>query len=192
MELILKYNKLLKTSPVLTRSTTAFFISFTGDCLCQYLESRMEGKKFSEYFTFKRSFNLAIFGFGVVTPTLHFWYQFLARRFPGTSFKPVAIKFCLDRFLLPPPLVMGFFVSQTLMNGGSWKDVEDRVEKNYFKALKMNLLVWPAAMIVNFKFVPLDFQVLYSNVIGFFWSIYLSYAIHKHKLKDLEFLHQTD
>ena len=89
-------------------------------------------------------------------------------------------------------MVMSFFVSQTLMNGGTWNDVKTRLEKHYINTLKMNLLVWPAAMLFNFKFIPLEFQVLYSNIIGFFWGMYLSYTIHKHKLKDLEFLHQTD
>jgi hypothetical protein len=43
-------------------------------------------------------------------------------------------------------------------------------------------MVWPAAMLINFRFVPLHFQVLYSNFIGFNWTIYLSWAIHKHKI----------
>ncbi|OMJ78960.1 hypothetical protein SteCoe_21134 [Stentor coeruleus] len=192
MDLIKKYNGLLKKRPVLTRSITAFWISLTGDFACQYLESKLDNTKFSEIFTLKRSLNLAIFGFAVVTPGMHFWYQYLARTFPGTGFRAVSMKFILDRVLIPPPLVMGFFVSQTLMNGGSWEDVKSRVQKNYLNALQMNLLVWPAAMIINFKYVPLDFQVLFSNVVGFFWSMYLSYAIHKHKIKELEFLHQTD
>ena len=192
MELVRGYNRLLKTNPLLTRSTTAFFIAFNGDIFCQYLESKLDGKNFWDILNLRRSINLGIFGFGIVTPALHYWYKYLAVTFPGTSFRPVAIKFILDRTVIPPPLVMGFFVSQTLMNGGTWEDVKMRVNNNYINALKMNLVVWPAAMLVNFRFVPLEFQVLYANVIGFFWNIYLSFVIHKNKLKSMEFMHQPD
>jgi protein Mpv17 len=68
------------------------------------------------------------------------------------------------------------------MNGGSLKDVEARVEGHYINTLKMNLVVWPAAMLVNFKYIPLQYQVLYANLVGFIWTIYLSWAIHKHKI----------
>ena len=60
--------------------------------------------------------------------------------------------------------------------------VKARVEGHYINTLKMNLLVWPAAMLVNFKYIPLQYQVLYANLVGFVWTIYLSWAIHKHKI----------
>lgn len=192
MHFIKNYTTLLKTKPILTRSLSAFTISLTGDFICQYIESKIDKMNFTETFNLKRSLNLAIFSSTFVTPAMHFWYQYLARTFPGTSFKVVLKKFVFDRLIFPPPLVLSFFVSQTLMNGGSWEDVKIRVRKNYINVMKMNLLIWPAAIFVNFRFVPLDFQVLYSNIVGFFWSIYLSYEIHKHKIKDLEFLHQSD
>lgn len=34
-------------------------------------------------------------------------------------------------------------------------------------------------MAVNFRFVPTKYQVLYSNGVGFFWNIYLSFQSFK-------------
>ena len=41
--------------------------------------------------------------------------------------------------------------------------------------------VWPAAMLVNFRFVPVDFQVLYINCVVLGWSAYLSWKVNKEK-----------
>jgi hypothetical protein len=39
---------------------------------------------------------------------------------------------------------------------------------------QMNWCVWPAANLVNFYAVPDRFRVLYTNVVGALWSVYLS------------------
>ena len=182
MEMIRKYQVLLNTRPVLTRALTGFGISFLSDFLSQYIECKIEGFDFMQRYGLMRSMNLAVYNCVVISPTFYYWYRFLAFRYPGSAWRPFLKKLLLDRLLIPPPLILGFFVSQTLMNGGSLKDVEARVEGHYINTLKMNLVVWPAAMLVNFKYIPLQYQVLYANLVGFIWTIYLSWAIHKHKI----------
>lgn len=34
--------------------------------------------------------------------------------------------------------------------------------------------IWPFASFINLNFVPQQYRVLFSNMIGFFWSIVLS------------------
>ena len=34
-------------------------------------------------------------------------------------------------------------------------------------------------MFINFKFIPPHLNVLFSNSLGFFWNIYLSYASYR-------------
>lgn len=36
--------------------------------------------------------------------------------------------------------------------------------------------LWIPAQIINFRFVPTKFQVLYSNFIALIWNVYLSYS----------------
>jgi hypothetical protein len=39
-----------------------------------------------------------------------------------------------------------------------------------------NWCVWIPAQMINFGFVPLQFQVLFNNALGLFWNAYLSYS----------------
>jgi len=39
--------------------------------------------------------------------------------------------------------------------------------------------VWPAAQIINFFVLPMNYRVLMANGVGFFWVIYLTYISHK-------------
>ena len=54
-----------------------------------------------------------------------------------------------------------------------------------------NYTVWPLLQIINFKFVPLQYQVLYLSCGLFFWNIYLSHMANRkekvnEKVKEME------
>jgi len=40
----------------------------------------------------------------------------------------------------------------------------------------VNWKLWPAANFVNFKFVPVQLQVLFANFVALIWNTYLSWA----------------
>ena len=40
--------------------------------------------------------------------------------------------------------------------------------------------------VLNFKYVPLEFQVLFLNTVGFFWMIYLSWAMNRKTKHEVE------
>ena len=166
MYLVEKYTGLLRSYPIFTRSWTSFVLSFSADITSQYIESSYDKLSFLSNLNFKRSFNLALYTSSFTTPMIYLWFQFLAKKFPGTGFRPIAIKFALDRVLMPAPFLLLLFTSQTYMNGGNYTDLKNRLEKNYVDALKLNFLVWPVASLVNFRFIPLHYQVLYMNVLG--------------------------
>ena len=39
----------------------------------------------------------------------------------------------------------------------------------------MSWRVWPLAQYLNFNFVPAQYRVLFGNLVGFFWGIYMSW-----------------
>jgi protein Mpv17 len=42
-----------------------------------------------------------------------------------------------------------------------------------------NWKIWPAANALSFAVVPLQYRVLFSNMVALVWNIYLSGAIRK-------------
>lgn len=42
-------------------------------------------------------------------------------------------------------------------------------------------MIWPIATSVNLWLVPLQYQVLFANVVGLFWNVILSYIAYDEK-----------
>jgi FtsH-binding integral membrane protein len=53
--------------------------------------------------------------------------------------------------------------------------IVQRLAASMPSVLVANWGLWIPAQIVNFRFVPGKFQVLYSNVVALLWNVYLSY-----------------
>ena len=49
-----------------------------------------------------------------------------------------------------------------------------KVGADLWPTLVANWKLWPAANFLNFKFVPLDYRVLFTNIVAIIWNIYLS------------------
>lgn len=58
-----------------------------------------------------------------------------------------------------------FFTFMTIAEGGGRKAVARKFQDIYLPALKANFMIWPAVQILNFRVIPLQFQIVsYGNV----------------------------
>ena len=48
------------------------------------------------------------------------------------------------------------------------------VKKLYVTALIGNWKIWTVPQLVNLSVIPVEFRVLFANLVAFFWNIYLS------------------
>jgi hypothetical protein len=48
----------------------------------------------------------------------------------------------------------------------------------WWSAVQTNWYLWIPAQLINFGLVPMQFRVLFSNVVALFWNTYLSWATH--------------
>ena len=44
----------------------------------------------------------------------------------------------------------------------------------YFSVLLANYKVWTVPQLINLTLVPVQYQVLFANLVAFFWNIYLA------------------
>ena len=105
---------------------------------------------------------------------LHQWYGLVFRLFPGTSYLSLAKRVGADQFGFAPIFVASFISSNLVLLGKS-DLVVSKLKEDWFHTVKANNAVWIPAMIINFGFVPGQYQVLFSNVVGLFWNCYLSF-----------------
>lgn len=111
-------------------------------------------------------------------PFDHYWYTLLDKRLPGRHAAVIAKKLSLDLFVYGPIGVAAFFLLLCMLEGKSWKEAVAETKQKFAATYELDLLLWPAAQIINFRYVPASLRVIFQNVIDLVWSMILSYLKH--------------
>lgn len=104
---------------------------------------------------------------------LHGWFSMLTRIAP-TPLRRVLI----DQLSFGPLAHVAFFTYMPLAKGGSLDDVKAELKAKFLPALCANWMVWPLVQAVNFTYMPLRYRVLFVNIVGCFYSVFLSTLAH--------------
>lgn len=174
--LLQQYLLLLKKYPILTKSVTSGILSALGNLLSQALESRK--KKTDE--SFKKDIDIlgparfAVYGLCFTGPLSHFFYQLLELLFPATVPYCMLKRLLLDRLVFAPAFLLLFFFVMNVLEGKTMSTFQGKVRAGYWPALKMNWKVWTPFQFININFVPVEFRVLFANLVAFFWYAYLA------------------
>ncbi len=54
-----------------------------------------------------------------------------------------------------------FFTFMTVAEGGGRRALTRKFQDVYLPSLKANYMIWPAVQILNFRVIPLQFQIVY-------------------------------
>lgn len=98
-----------------------------------------------------------------MAPVQHKWFAFLSRTFPLTksSGTTSALKrVAFDQLLFAPVGLGIFFTFMTVAEGGGRRAITKKFQEVYVPALKANYLIWPAVQMLNFRVIPLQFQIV--------------------------------
>lgn len=127
-------------------------------------------------FDFERLTRFMAYGF-MMAPVQHKWFSFLEHTFPigggkatGNALRRVAF----DQLIFAPCGLACFFTFMTVAEGGGKRAVMRKFQDVYMPALKANYMVWPLVQIINFRVVPIQFQIPFVSTIGIAWTAYLS------------------
>lgn len=127
-------------------------------------------------FDFERLTRFMSYGF-LMAPIQHKWFGFLTRTFPITktsAMVPALKRMALDQLMFAPVGLACFFSFMTVAEGGGRRAVARKFQDIYVPSLKANYIVWPAVQIVNFRAMPVQFQIPFVSTIGIAWTAYLS------------------
>lgn len=84
-------------------------------------------------------------------------------------------KVFIDQFVFAPFFlaallsVIGYSQHQDIVK------VKSKLKNEYVDILTSNYAVWPWVQLVNFRFVPLNYQVLLTQSVAVLWNIYFSW-----------------
>lgn len=62
-----------------------------------------------------------------------------------------------------------------LLQGNRPNDVRKKLEREFPDILVANYKLWPAVQLVNFAFVPLNYQVVLVQIVAVLWNTYISF-----------------
>ncbi|CZT24574.1 probable peroxisomal membrane protein MPV17 and related proteins [Ramularia collo-cygni] len=127
-------------------------------------------------FDFERLIRFMAYGF-MMAPVQHKWFGMLHRLFPIENGKGTANalrRVALDQFIFAPIGLAVFFTFMTVAEGGGRRAVVRKFQDVYLPSLKANFIVWPLVQVLNFRVMPIQFQIPFVSTIGIFWTAYLS------------------
>lgn len=176
-----------------------------GDLVTQQIEhsnslskrQKVGGKEISKQddhsfeIDYQRLKGVAVTGFGFLAPLALAWYPFL-HRFMARNFsqwaegsaKYVATKVALENVLLPAPVCLGYFVIPAAVEGGhQWESLWHKLHADFVPSVATDTIFWCVISPVNYKYVALKYQPLFSCVVDGLEAAGLSYLTHQDDFK---------
>lgn len=113
-------------------------------------------------FDFERLTRFMAYGFAMA-PLQFKWFGFLSRAFPITktaSLGPAMKRMAFDQLVFAPFGIACFFTVMTVAEGGGRRAVSQKLRDMYIPTLKANFMIWPAVQMINFRLMPVQFQLV--------------------------------
>ncbi|CDW84001.1 peroxisomal membrane protein 2 [Stylonychia lemnae] len=181
MNLLQRYNYALNKRPFLTKMATSGTLGAVGDLLCQYLEKKYQISQTNEW-NVKRTFNFAAMGAFFSAPILHFHFtKLLPFIAPKKSSMALSKKLIVDQLIVSPIFMAGWFTTINLLDGNGLNRSYEDLKIKFIPTMTAHWKVWPAVNFVNFLFIPIQYQVLFANMVSLFFNSYLSYMHNSYK-----------
>ncbi|CAG9783060.1 unnamed protein product [Diatraea saccharalis] len=172
------YQQLLNRRPYLMQAVQTGTLMAAGDIICQSL---IEKKKL-RHLDVKRTIGFSSIGFFVGGPALRVWYGLLNKHI-GSTGKSVALKkVFVDQVLFAPAFLYLILIAVGTLQGKSFDTIKADLKANYTDVLITNYYIWPWVQLINFYYVPLQYQVLVVQSVALFWNTYLSWKTNRKRL----------
>ena len=117
-----------------------------------------------------------------MAPVLGVWYHQLNIMIPGANTAGALGRLFLDQALFAPCFVT-LFLSSLLCLNGTPELIIPKLKQDLFNTVTANWALWLPGQFINFRYIPPQFNLLFSNMIALVWSTYLSWAGSR-KVKD--------
>ncbi|XP_044733915.1 peroxisomal membrane protein 2-like [Chrysoperla carnea] len=166
-DLLGSYLMQLYSNPIRTKSITSCVIATSGNLVAQYIS----GTKFINQDSLI-AYGLYGLFFGGTIP--HYFYMYIERLVPKTVTGAVFIKILIERLLYSPLNSAFSLYMLARLEGKSHNEAIRQLKILYLPILQASWKYLTIIHILNFSVVPPMFRVLITNLVGFFWVIYLA------------------
>lgn len=175
------YSNQLDTRPLLTKAVTGGIISGSGDFLCQVVVRRKRAGEAGwtdlSWWDKARTARFTFLGAVLVAPCMHYWYNYLASAVPGKSFLAVTKRVFYDEFIFTPIYTPIWLLSLYVLEGErDYAVLRKRLVESYPSIIVANWCLWVPVQWVNFRYLPVKYQLLFTNIVDLVWYAFLSFS----------------
>lgn len=182
-----KYNALLEKNPLVTKIATSGILGGLGDIVSQKISNKDAALDLRRLimFTIAAAFYFA--------PVIGAWFSLLnSLSVPGSAGAKAVVMIAVDQTLGAVGVIGTYFFFYELIDhiipGGSaceqgqnpiiniWNKGSNSFVNVLPAVLVANWNLWPVVNFLNFRYVAPNYQLLVSNLVSFFWNIYLAGA----------------
>ena len=186
------YGRQIKGRPIITKSITGAVITAVGDLSCQaiercnyiyiYIYIVLKIKPANTPIAWGRTLRFTGISLFALMPYFHFYtVRFLPKYFPVTNLKTLIIRVLFDQSLNSPMIITFFFLLIPVLEGKSLRESKKKLKEGFWATLKANWCYWPFVQLINFRFVPVPYQVLFTNFAALIWNAIFSFMIFTYK-----------
>ncbi|XP_070509053.1 mpv17-like protein 2 [Chironomus tepperi] len=163
---------------LLTNTVSSGFLMYIGEYFAQRIE---KSRNFNENeYDKEKMKQLAVVGLSQ-GPLHHYTYLWMERLLPGNAKSTIVKKIMSDQFIVSPVFILHYFYTSYFLEGRKVTETNELLKDKFLKVYAADWLVWPATQFINFMFVPLQYRVLYINMITMFYNIFLCYVKNERK-----------
>ncbi|XP_076685739.1 mitochondrial inner membrane protein MPV17 [Andrena cerasifolii] len=173
------YRRLLTKYPLATQAVQAGTLMAVGDQIAQNFVERKTVKELD----FVRTAKFASIGFFIAGPATRSWYGVLDKYLGSKGGMVVLKKVAYDQLLFAPVFLMVLITVIGIFQRNKSQDLQIKLKEEYPEILLNNYKIWPMVQLLNFYFVPLQYQVLIVQSVAVVWNTYISYRTSLNKLK---------
>ncbi|GJQ85204.1 hypothetical protein Trydic_g13047 [Trypoxylus dichotomus] len=160
-----------------------------GDLLQQEIEYQQN--MLPRRYDWNRLVQMTIVGLGY-GPLHHYFYLGIHKLWPVPGIRSVAKKIMADQFVMSPTCIVYFFFAAGLLEKKSLLECKEELYAKALELYTVDWCVWPPTQFINFYFLPVQYQVLYINVMTMLYNVFLSYIKHRETAQEnLKLLKET-
>lgn len=167
INLVASYLQNLYIHPIKTKALTSCVVGSAGSIASQLVSG--EKLRLDPILAF------GLYGliFGGTVP--HYFYEFIERVFSQeTSAFPLAKKLLFERLIFTPLMQAFSLYTLARFEGKNHKAALKQVNALYFTVLEANWKWLTLFQVINIAFIPPMLRVLYMNLVGFGWAMFIA------------------
>jgi len=184
--LLAAYGVAAANQPLLTKACTSGIAYFLGDLMAQVFE----GRRRIEWLDLSRCTRNCVAGFVLHGPALHYWIQFLEGPVAsflggGQEWWSICTKIALDQTIFAAVLNMAYALLLGLLSANPLDEVLRRARATLALSMLSSWCFWPFVHLITYSpFMPIDFKVLWNDVMEILWVAILSVIANDEKVKN--------